>query len=166
MVYVILAIGCLAIVAIGLVFVGSGVAKTSAMPAQIVIDVHEAIEFCAEAVPLEVSSTLSYDELRRLLRFHLEWIQAFHFTPEGDPDGPIVFEEFDALEYVMERAAVSRLPVDPKHAAAVIRAHSAYLQAMGAIHEEDPTIVQADLDDLPLLTEGGEPRHFGSGEAD
>ena len=117
--YVILVAGCLAVVAIGLVFVGSGVAKTSAMPPQIVVDVHEAIEFCAEAVPTEVSSVLSYDDLRRLLRFHLEWIQAFHFAPEGSAEGPIVFEEFDALEYVLERAAVSRLSVDPAHAAAV-----------------------------------------------
>ena len=154
--YVILIITALAVVAIGLVFVGSGVAKTAAMPAQIVVDVHEAIEFCAEAVPTSVSSVLSYDDMRILLRLHLEWIQAFHFAPEGDPDGPIVFEEFDALEYVMERLDMSSLEVDPTYVAAVIRAHSEYLQTMGAIHEEDPAIMQADLDDLPLLTSGAD----------
>ena len=158
MAYLIIIVGCVAIVAIGLVFVGSGVAKTSAMPDQIVVDVHEAIEFCAEALPTNVSSVLSYDELRVLLRFHLEWIQAFHFTPEGDPDGPIVFEEFDALAYVMERATVSRLGVDPAHAAAVIRAHSEYLQTMGAIHDPDPEDVQGDLDDHLLLTDGSDER--------
>lgn len=152
--YVILIVTAVAVVVVGLVFVGSGVAKTASMPAQIVVDVHEAIEFCAEAVPVSVSSVLSYDDMRVLLRLHLEWIQAFHFAPEGDPDGPIVFEEFDALEYVMERLSLSSIKADPTHVVAVIRAHSEYLQTMGAIHEEDPAIMQADLDDLPLLTSG------------
>ena len=62
-----------------------------------------------------------------------------------------MFEEFDALGYVMERADTIGLEVDPDHAAAVIEAHSSYLQVMGAIHIEDPVEVQADLAELPLL---------------
>ncbi len=140
-----------AVVVIGLIFVGSAVSKTSAMPKQIVVDVHEAINFCAEAIPVAVSSILSYDDVRRILRLHLEWLQAYHFAPEGGSDGPIVFEEFDALDYVMERADIVGFEVERDHAAAVIEAHSSYLQVMGAIHIEDPVEVQADLAELPLL---------------
>ena len=151
MVYLVIVIAVVLVVVLGLTFVGSAVGKTSKMPPQIVVDVHEAINFCAEAVPVSVSSVLSYDDVRRLLRLHLEWLQAYHWAPEGDSDGPIVFEEYDSLDYVMERADIIGLDVERDHAAAVIEAHSSYLQVMGAIHIEDPVDVQADLAELPLL---------------
>ncbi len=151
MVIALLIVTAVLVVVIGLLFVGSAVGKTNAMPAQTVVDVHEAINFCAEAVPISVSSVLSYDDVRRLLRLHLEWLQAYHWAPEGDSDGPIIFEEFDAIDYVMERADVTGLFVARGHAEAVIEAHSAYLQVMGAIHIEDPVDVENDLAELPLL---------------
>lgn len=152
------------VVVIGLLFVGWAVGKTAAMPDQIVIDVHEAIEFCAEALPVEVTSQLSYDDLRRVLRLHLEWIQAFHWAPEGDPDGPILFSEQDALGYVLERVDVLRLPVTPEQAAAVVEAHDSYLQVAGAIHLEAPELVERDLAELPALD--GPERHRPLDEGD
>lgn len=151
MIVVLVVLAAVLVVGIALLFVGWAVAKTSEMPDQIVIDSHEAIEFCAEALPVEVTSQLSYDELRRLLRVHLEWIQAYHWAPEGDPSGPIVFEEHDALDYVMERVDILRLPVTPEQAAAVIEAHDAYLQVAGAIHLEAPEVAERDLSQLPVL---------------
>ena len=149
--FVILGVGAVIVVAIALVAVGGGVAKTAAMPDQIVYDVMESIDFCAEALPDEVTATLSYDDLRRALRLHLEWIQAHHFTPEGDPDGPLVFNDDDALAYVIERAAVTQLPISADHAREVIGAHLSYFQFMGAIHIEAPEIVQKDLAELGLV---------------
>jgi YD repeat-containing protein len=151
LVVVLVVVTVVVVVVIGLLLVGWAVGKTSEMPDQVVIDAHEAIEFCAEALPDEVTAQLTYDELRRLLRIHLEWIQAFHWSPEGDPAGPIVFREMDALDYVMERVDVLRLPVTREQAAAVIEAHDAYLQVAGAIHLEAPELVERDLADLPML---------------
>lgn len=148
--FVIIAVGALVVVAIGLVAVGGGVAKTAAMPKQIVYDVQESIDFCAEALPDDVTAVLSYDDLRRLLRLHLEWIQAYHFTPEGDPEGPMVFNSEDALAYVIERAAVTRLNVSADHVRQVLDAHLAYFQFMGAVHIEEPEAIRADLTELGL----------------
>lgn len=158
MVIAILVITAVLIVILGFVFTGWAVGKTESMPDQIVVDAHDAIEFCAQALPEHVTAVLSYDDLRRLLRMHLEWVQAYDFAPEGMTDGPVVFEQFDALAYVLERADVMRLKVEPEHAAAVIQAHSDYLQVMGAIHIEDPVKVQEDLAELPMLGPGEEPR--------
>ncbi len=152
---VLLLVAAVAVVAIGLLSVGWAVGKTSTMPDQIVIEAEEAIEFCAEALPVEVTSVLSYDELRRALRLHLEWIQFYHWAPEGDHDGPILFEEFDALDYVMERAETVGLDISRDHARAVIEAQSSYLQVVGAIHLEDPIQVERDLADHPVLGVGG-----------
>ncbi len=150
MVFVILGIAVVLVVVIALLFVGDAVGRTAAMPNQIVVDVHEAIGFCAEALPSDVTASLTFDELRRLLRLHLEWIQAYHWAPEGTDAGPILFEEFDALDYVMERCAAVRLDVPRSHVAQVIDVHSSYLQVMGAIHLEDPEQIEADLAELPL----------------
>lgn len=146
-----LILAAVAIVVVAFVAVGHAVGNTESMPAQIVVDVHEAIEFCAESLPDEVTATISYDELRRLLRLHLEWIQAYHWAPETTSSSPIVFEQFDALDYVMERMTVTDLDVRRDDAAAVIQAHSGYLQVMGAIHIDDPIKVDGDLRELPLL---------------
>lgn len=149
----ILIAGALVVVAIALYAVGHAVGKTDEMPDQIVVDVHEAIEFCAEALPPEVTAQISYDDLRRVLRLHLEWIQAYHWAPESTDATPIVFEQFDALSYVMERVEVTHVEVTEEQAAAIIQAHSDYLQVMGAIHVDDPVDVEKDLAELPLLDE-------------
>jgi len=142
------------VLAIALWSVGFAVGKTRAMPPQIVVDGVEAIEFCAEALPDHVTAELSYDELRRVLRLHLEWIQAYHWAPEGDGTAPVVFEAFDPLPYMIERAEVLDLELPHEHLEAVIEAHNAYLQVMGAIHLEDPVLVEADLAEVPMLEAG------------
>ena len=154
---VLLVIAAVAVVGIALLMVGSAVGKTTAMPPQIVIDATEAIEFCAEALPIEVTSTLTYDELRRLLRLHLEWIQAYHWAPEGASDGPVLFEELDAVPYMVERAETIGLDVSRDHLVAVVDAHSAYLQVAGAIHLDDPVAIEADLAELPMLERPADP---------
>ena len=161
--YVILGIGVVVVVAIALIAVGGGVAKTAAMPPQIVYDVQESIDFCAEALPDEVTAELSYDDLRRALRLHLEWIQAHHFTPDGDPEGPIVFGGDDALAYMMERAAVTQLPISADQARIVIDAHLSYFQFMGAIHVEEPEVVQQDLSVLGLIDDDETPPEIDRG---
>ena len=152
--FVFVGLAAVVVLVVALLFVGWAVGKTSSMPDQIVIDAHEAIEFCAQALPVEVTSTLSYDELRRLLRLHLEWVQFYHWAPEGESDGPILFEELDAVDYVIERTDSIGLDVSRDHAVAVIEAHSSYLQVMGAIHLDDPVAVESDLADHPALSQG------------
>ena len=160
-VYLVVILTVVAVAVAGLVAVGNGVGNTRKMPKQIVLDVEESIEFCAESLPVEVSSVLSYDELRRAMRLHLEWIQSYHWAPEtadkGDDNGPVVFEEFDALDYVMERADVIKLNITRDQAHAVLSVHTSYLQVMGAIHLDDPALVEADLAEAPMLGGGGQP---------
>ena len=145
------AAAALIVIVVALLFVGWAVGKTAEMPDQIVIDAHEAIEFCAEALPFEVTSVLTYDELRRLLRLHLEWVQFYHWAPEQDGDGPVLYEELDSIDYLVERADVVGVEVSRPTIVAVVKAHTAYLQVMGAIHLEDPVIAERDLADLPML---------------
>ena len=149
--FVLVAVAAVLVVVVALLAVGSAVGQTAKMPDQIVVDAHEAIEFCAQALAIEVTSELSYDELRRVIRLHLEWVQFYHWAPEGSGDEPIMFEELDAVDYLVERADVIGLDVSRHHLVAVVQAHYAFLQVMGAIHLDDPAIVGADLSELPML---------------
>ncbi len=149
--FVLLALAVVLVIAIGLIFVGWAVGRTESMPDQIVIDGQEAVDFCAQAMPDTVAAELAYEDLPKILRLHLEWIQAHHLTPEGSGEGPVLFEEYDAVDYILERADVSRLDVTREQVAAAVSAHSAYLQVMGVIHIEEQELVEADLADLPLL---------------
>lgn len=151
MTFLILAGTALVVVVIALWATGHAVHTTAAMPDQIVVDVHEAIEFCAQALADEHTAQLSYDDLRGLLRLHLEWIQAYHWSPSSKDATPIVFEQFDAVNYMMERITVTGVEATEAQVAAVVQAHSDYLQVMGAIHVEDPVDVEADLAEFPLL---------------
>ncbi|MDH3293883.1 MAG: hypothetical protein OER95_06130 [Acidimicrobiia bacterium] len=161
---VLIAVAALIIIAVALLAVGHAVGTTEAMPAQIVIDSHEAIEFCAQALPGWVTASLSYDDLRRLLRLHLEWIQAYHWAPASGDVTPIIFEQFDPLAYVMERCQNVGLEVTAEEAAAVIQAHSDYLQVVGALHLDDPVDVEADLAQFPLLEGADRAQLFASPE--
>jgi len=151
MVIVLLIVAAILVIGAAFLFVGHAVGSTEAMPDQVVIDGHEAIEFCAQALPDNVTASLSYDDLRRLHRLHLEWIQAYHWAPASIDAPPIIFEQFDPLAYVMERCTTVGLDVDPDDVAAVIQAHSDYLQVIGALHIDDPVDVDADLALAPQL---------------
>ncbi|MEM9133667.1 MAG: hypothetical protein AAF962_15410 [Actinomycetota bacterium] len=164
--FVVLGLAVVLVVVVGLLFVGWAVGKTTAMPDQIVIDAEEAIEFCAEALPVSVTSVMSYDELRRALRLHLEWVQFYHWAPDGQTDGPVLFEEFDPLDYVMERAEMVDLDISREHAKAVIEAQSSYLQVVGAIHLDDPVQVEADLADHPMLGAGTDAAALEDGDSE
>jgi hypothetical protein len=144
-------ISCLIGVCLALLIVGAAVGKTRKMPSQIVIDAHEEIEFCAQALPDEVTAQISYDDLRRILRHHIEWIQAYHWTPEGSSTNPIVFQKMDPLPYILERTDITGLNASPEIVKAVIEAHSEYLIAKGALHLEDPALIERDLRSRPEL---------------
>ena len=151
----ILILGVVVVIVVAFVAVGHAVGSTESMPRQIVVDTHEAIEFCAQALPDRVTASLNYDDLRRLLRLHLEWIQAYHWAPASTEAAPVIFEQFDPLAYVMERCQATGLEVTAEEAAAVIQAHSDYLQIVGALHLDDPVEVEADLANAPQLESGG-----------
>ncbi len=154
----------LLVLTVAFVAVGHAVGTTEAMPRQIVVDAHEAIEFCAEALPDRITASLSYDDLRRLIRLHLEWVQAYHWAPASIDATPIVFEQYDPLAYVMERCHVVGLEVSAEEAAAVIAAHSDYLRVAGALHIDDPVDVEADLAEFPLLDRPDSPSAIEAGD--
>ncbi|MCP3856013.1 MAG: hypothetical protein GY745_20175 [Actinomycetia bacterium] len=137
------------VVAIALVAVGRVVGETTSQPAHTVFDSAEALSFVAEALPDDVTAELSYDEVTRLMRLHLEYVQMHHLAPE-DPDDPaanlVVMGEEDPVDHILRRAGESKKPVERHHAQAVVTAQLAYFEAIGALDIEPPDPGSADPD--------------------
>ncbi|MCP5028016.1 MAG: hypothetical protein GY929_17210 [Actinomycetia bacterium] len=146
---VILIIAAVVVVVIALVAVGRVVGETASLPAHTVFDSAEALAFVSEALPDDVTAELSYDDVTRLMRLHLEYVQMHQLAPE-DPEDPsvnlVVMGEEDPVDHILRRAIERKNPVERGHAQAVVTAQLAYFEAIGALDIEPPDPGYSDPD--------------------
>nr|MBA2283246.1 hypothetical protein [Acidimicrobiia bacterium] len=126
----------LVVVLVALVAVGREAFTLAAQPRQALFDVDEAVDFVADNVPDEISARISYDDVRALLRFHLEHIAAKGAPAERWNAGPerlVVVDDEEGAEVLMARALAAGLDLTPDDVAAVLAAELAYFEAIGAV---------------------------------
>jgi hypothetical protein len=142
-------LSAVAVVVIGLVAVGRLAGQLAEQPRPALYDRAEAVDFVADRLPDDVTAELSYDELSRLLQWHLDYLEERGVARAQGVDnvasGPLVAAEDDALAYVIGKATDAGLDVDDVVVVKVIEGNEAYLAAIGAIGSElpmpeDPTI--------------------------
>ncbi len=139
MVVLLIVVGAFAVVAIALVSVGVVVRRLGPEPARRVFDADEALAFVAAVLPDEVTAQLSYDDVERILRLHLDFLHRQGVARSGgdlpEGEGPLVVDFGDAVEDVLARAALVRFHPEREQVAAVISAQLAYFEAIGAMDE-------------------------------
>ena len=139
MTLVLFLVTALAVIAIGLVTVGRVVGRLSVEAPVSVFDEDEAVEWIADRLPFEVAAQLSHDDVRRIVVWHLEYLEgegvATETAFEEAPDDVVVGED-DALAYVLGRATEVGLDADDTQIAVVLETERAYLEAIGAIGPE------------------------------
>lgn len=149
MIVVFVILSAVAVVVIGLVAVGRLAGQLAEQPRPALYDRAEAVEFVADRLPDDVTAELSYDELTRLLQWHLDYLEERGVARAQGVDnvasGPLVAAEDDALAYVIGKATDEGLDVDDVVVVNAIEGNEAYLAAIGAIGgelpmPEDPTI--------------------------
>jgi len=127
----------LVVVAIALVSVGRVTAELAASPPQSYFDIDEAVTFVADLLPAEATASLSYDDVRSIIEWHLEYLEAkgvaHHGEPVESPAGPLVADEDDGVAFVLGRAEAAGLEVSDVDVVHVLDGERAYLQAIGAI---------------------------------
>jgi hypothetical protein len=125
------------VIIIGLVSVGGVTARLAAAPPRSLFDLDEAVEFVAGHVPDDVTAELSYDDVRALLGWHLEYLEARGLSAEGVAEGavdlPVVTGDDEGVAHVLGRAAENGLEVDDVAVVEVIEAEGTYLRAIGAL---------------------------------
>lgn len=124
------------VVVIALVAVGREAFTLGAQPKQALFDVDEAVDYVADRVPDEVSARISYDDVRALVRWHLEHLAAAG-TPANRWDAGrsrlVVVDDEEGAEVLMTRAVESGLDLTADDVAAVLAAELAYFEAIGAV---------------------------------
>jgi len=122
------------------VVVGREARRLDAVAPRVVYNVDEAVEFVSDRVPESTQARLTPGELEQLLTFHLRWLHAKGLQPANvvdrrqDIDTPTVIDEDSVVGFILgeaEREGVELL--DDVDAVAVVDAHLAYFDAIGAV---------------------------------
>jgi hypothetical protein len=149
-----LVIGLVVVVVVAVVAVGQAVGRLEPEPERQIFAHGEAVSFVAEALPDEVTATLSYEEVARIMRLHLDFLHDRGVARSGgdleDGAGPVVIEPGEAVGFVVDRAARVGFHPERAHVEEVIEAQLAYFEAIGAIApvaEPDLELTGEDVDD-------------------
>jgi len=128
------------VVVIALVAVGREAFTLSAQPKQAHYDLEEAVEFVADRLPDEVTAVLTYDDVRSILRWHLEYLRDRGVPVRRDQleGGPVVVEDDEGIAWVLGKADEVGLEVTDAEVAIVLQTELAYFEAIGAIGGEVP----------------------------
>jgi hypothetical protein len=137
------------VVAIALVAVGREAFTLGVQPKQAHFDLEEAVKFVADRLPDEVTARLSYDDVRSLLRWHLEYLRDRGVPVRRDQaarGGPVVVEDDEGIAFVLGRADADGLDVTDTEVAFVLDAEVSYFEAIGAIGRPVPDLEEPPTD--------------------
>ena len=150
--WVFAAIAAVLVFVIAAVVIGREAHRLDAVAPRVVYQLDEAVDFVADRVPAGTQARLTPGEVEQLLVFHLRWLHAKGLQPVDVVDRrqdiltPTVIDEDTLIGYLIgesEREGVDLL--DDVDAVAVVEAHLAYLDAIGAV---GPQAAGDDLTDL------------------
>lgn len=136
MIVVAAVVAVVVVVVMALLVVGRETAALASQPKQALFDVDEAVDFVADGLPLEISARITYDDVRALLRFHLEHIAAAGAPAERWNAGRsrlVIVDDEEGAEVLMRRAIEAGLELTPDDVAAVLAGELAYFEAIGAV---------------------------------
>jgi hypothetical protein len=90
----------------------------------------------ANHVPFEVSADLSYDDVRRILEWSLEYLRAKGLSSSGRPRQPaaeVYVDQDEVAQEVLGRAAAAGVAYTDDQVVAVLDAQFGYFDEIGAI---------------------------------
>jgi hypothetical protein len=150
--WVFAAVAAVAVFAIAAVVIGREAHRLDAVAPRVIYRLDEAVDFVADRVPPATQARLTPAEVEQLLVFHLRWLHAKGLQPVDVTDRrqdiltPTVISEDTLIAFLIgesEREGVDLL--DDVDAVAVVDAHLAYLDAIGAV---GPPAAGDDITDL------------------
>ena len=146
MIWLIAAVGAVAVVVIAFVAVGLAVGRLEQETAPAVYRLSDAVDYVADRLPGEVTARISYDDVRVVLGWHLDWFAAvglgtFHGAELGDPavavDEMAVADTDAACDAVVARSLQEGGP-DPVDVVCILEAQLSYLADIGALSAGEP----------------------------
>lgn len=138
--WVFAAIAAVAVFVTAAVVVGREAHRLDAVAPRVVYRVEEAVDFVCDRVPPATQARLTPDEVEQLLVLHLRWLHAKGLQPVDvidrpqDIATPTVISDDSLIAFLLGQAAdVDVELLDDVDAVAVVDAHLAYFDAIGAV---------------------------------
>ena len=119
--------------------IGREARRLDAKPPEPVFNINEAVEWVSDHLPFDVSAVLSYDDVRRIIDWNLEFFRSKGVSSNGSGphiDASVVVGGAETVEYVLAKAIVAGAEYTPVQVHAVLEAQMAYLVAIGAVGPE------------------------------
>ena len=130
----------LLVFAIAAITVGREARRLDSFAPRAVYELEQATKFVADRLPSDSQARLTFEELRKLLVFHMRWLHDKGLQPLGVIDRrqdiveEIVISEETVTAYLLGAAEKNRIDiledVDVVH---VVQAHLEYFDAIGAV---------------------------------
>ena len=133
---------------IAAVAVGSTTAQLAVRSRRSVYDIEEAVVFVADRLPAEVTAQIGYDDVRVVLGWNLDYLEAKGIASARTADDPgsglIVVGDAEPLAWILGRVDEAQTPapgaeVTDEQVAAILQANLAYEVSIGAIGEQVDT---------------------------
>lgn len=145
-------VAAVAVFVMAAVVVGREAHRLDALAPRVIYNLDEAVEFVADRVPPATQARLTPAEVERLLTFHMRWLHAKGLQPRDvtdrpqDIETPTVIDEDTVVGYILGEADREGVDViDDVDVVAVVDAHLAYFDAIGAV---GPRAAGDDIADL------------------
>jgi hypothetical protein len=141
MIWVLVVLAVVAVFVIAAVVIGREATRLRGEPPRPVFDLEEAVQWVASHVPFEVSAALTHDDVRRILRWNLEYFRSRGVSSNGDSATAgadnVVVGGAETVDYVLTQARSQNLEYTAPQVHAVLDAQMAYLEAIGALGPTD-----------------------------
>jgi len=135
--YLVLALAVVFLIAA--VVVGREARRLDQQPPKAVFDIDEATEWVANHLPYDISAVLSFDDVRQIIEWNLEFLRARGLAESGgspSPDGDVVVGAEELADFVLDKARGYDSPYSEEQVVAVLDAQFGYLEAISAIGPE------------------------------
>ena len=137
-----------AVLVLGIAFVavGQAVGRMAGERPPAVYDLPDAVDWIADRLPDEVTARLSYEEVRQILTWHLDWFDELgvasrygqELAGEDIDEAGIIAAQEAAVDAVVARSLMENGP-EPVDIVCVLDLQMKYLVAIGAVSEVDGT---------------------------
>jgi hypothetical protein len=138
--WVFAAVAAVAVFVMAAVVVGREAHRLDAVAPRVVYTLDEAVDYVADHLPPATQARLTPADVEQLLTFHMRWLHAKGLQPADvidrrqDIDTPTVIDEDTVVGYMLGEAEREGVDVvDDVDVVAVVDAHLAYFEAIGAV---------------------------------
>ena len=144
MIWIAIAVASLLVVGVAVAAVSRVSVELEGTIAPALLEIDDAVEAVAEALPFEVSAVISHSDVDTVIRWVLDWFEDLGLSSDfGEElggewvvDDRVVADEVGAAEHAVARSLEEASRIDPLHVTVIVDAFITYLRDIGAVGDE------------------------------